>query len=237
MPNRDSKPLDEKERLAALAAWQILDTDAEQAFDELTQLASLSCNTPIALVSLVDESRQWFKSRVGLEAKETPRDLAFCAHTILSDQPMIVEDTWLDDRFRSNPLVTESPNIRFYAGAPLVDDEGHALGSLCVIDRQPRQLSSEQTKTLQLLSHQVIKLMELRRANHRLAATLERVACLAQMVPICSYCHAIREQDDDWQRLEEFFGVQTGIKFSHGICPPCMAKNYPDVIAGMPPTS
>jgi GAF domain-containing protein len=237
MPSRDSQPLNEQERLAALAAWQILDTDAEQAFDELTQLASRSCGTPIALVSLVAESRQWFKSRVGLDATETPRDMAFCAHTILNDQPMIVEDTWLDDRFRDSPLVTGPPNIRFYAGAPLVDDEGHALGSLCVIDRQPRKLTAEQTNTLQLLSHQVMRLMELRRANHRLAETLKRVACLAQLVPICSYCHAIREQPDDWQRLEEFFGVQTGIKFSHGICPPCMAKHYPDFIAGMPPTS
>src|SRR5690606_8996653 len=136
-------PLNEKERLAALAAWQILDTEPEQAFDDLAWLASQWCDTPIALVSLVDESRQWFKSRVGLTAQQTPRNIAFCAHAIHGSSTMVVADTLLDERFCDNPLVTSDPNIRFYAGAPLVDGDGYALGTLCVIDRKPREMKSE----------------------------------------------------------------------------------------------
>ena len=228
MPNHDPLPLQEQERLAALRAWQLLDTPAEQAFDDLTMLASQLCETPIALVSLVDESRQWFKSRVWLEATETPRSMAFCAHAICGTTTMIVEDTLLDPRFRRNPLVTGEPNIRFYAGAPLTDSQGHALGTLCVIDRQPRQLSAEQTVALERLSRHVIKLMELQRSNRRLSDCLERVALLADMVPICSHCHAVRTAGDHWQRLERYFQDVVGAKFSHGICPACVAQHYPE---------
>ena len=141
-------PANETKRLKALRRYQILDTSAEQAFDDFAFLASTICQTPIALMTLVDTDRQWFKARLGLDVTETPREQAFCAHTILGSEVMVVEDATRDVRFANNALVTGDPHIRFYAGAPLMDAEGNGLGSLCVIDRQPRSLSPEQTKAL-----------------------------------------------------------------------------------------
>lgn len=172
------KPANEQERQSALDLYSILDTSSEEAFDDLTQIASRVCRTPIALVSLVDKERQWFKSKVGIDATETPRRVAFCAHAILEPTSVLVVPDPRDDiRFADNPLVTSEPKIRFYAGAPLVDPDGHALGTLCVIDRQPRQLDNDQIETLRALARQVIGQMELRKKYfelRELAAGLER---------------------------------------------------------------
>lgn len=154
---------DELTRLTALDRYQILDTPAESAFDDLAHLAAFICQTPIALISFMDRDRQWFKSSVGLTVLEMPRSMTFCAHTILHDQPFIVPDTAADLRFVAHPFVVGEPNIRFYAGVPLITAEGMRLGTLCVLDSLPHQLGAEQITALQVLSRQVIAQLELRR--------------------------------------------------------------------------
>jgi GAF domain-containing protein len=157
------KPANESHRLAALERYAILDSEPEQSFDDLTLLASFVCKTPIALISLVDENRQWFKSRVGIDATETSRDIAFCSTAIMQSDVFIVNDALKDDRFRNNPLVVSDPHIRFYAGAPLINEDGYALGTLCVVDRTPRELTADQRESLQALSRLVLAQLEFRR--------------------------------------------------------------------------
>jgi GAF domain-containing protein len=158
------KPLKtEASRVAALHNYAILDTEPEQAFDELVLLASFICKTPIAMISLVDEDRQWFKSKVGVSISETPREIAFCATAIQQPDVFVVPDTLNDERFRNNPLVVSEPKVRFYAGAPLIDGEGNALGTICVIDRIPREFGPDQQAALKALSRLVLAQLEFRR--------------------------------------------------------------------------
>jgi diguanylate cyclase (GGDEF)-like protein len=166
-------PDTEERRLARLHGYGILDTDTEQAYDDLLMIAAGICGTAMGSVSLVDSDRQWFKAKLGLPVAQTSRDVAFCAHAILQPQQvMVVPDALEDDRFHDNPLVTGDPNIRFYAGAPLVGSDGEAVGTLCVMDSAPRQLNPAQIDAMARLSRQVVSLMELRRAYRELARHL-----------------------------------------------------------------
>ena len=168
-------PPAEDERLKALGRYEILDTDPEQGFDEITLLASRICGTPIAVISLSDENRQWFKSKVGIIERETSRDLSFCAYGMLQTEGFVIEDAQLDERFAANPLVTGHLGIRFYAGTPLMASDGHALGMLCVMDRVPRGLNPEQKEGLQALGRQVVIQLELRRSLIELKQNVARL--------------------------------------------------------------
>jgi diguanylate cyclase (GGDEF)-like protein len=173
-------PDNESERLAALESFNILDTPAEREYDDIVLLASQICNTPIAVISLIDEDRQWFKARIGLDDEETPRDQAFCAHAILEPRKtMIVTDTTADDRFSDNPLVTSDPSIRFYAGTPLRTHDDMALGTLCVIDRRPRELNDAQIAALEALGRQLSLRLELRRTTEMLRKANEALENLS----------------------------------------------------------
>jgi GAF domain-containing protein len=221
------QPDNETQRLEALRRYQILDTAPERAFDDFAILASMICKTPIALMSLVDSDRQWFKARLGMSAPETPREHAFCSYTILGDEFLIVEDAQRDERFAENPLVTGAPHIRFYAGAPLIDGEGRALGSLCVIDTIPRQLTAEQENALRALTRQVIAQLELRRAASDLAKALSDLRTLRGLLPVCSHCKGIRNDAGYWQSVEEYMRANTEVELSHGICPSCLEEHHP----------
>jgi two-component system cell cycle sensor histidine kinase/response regulator CckA len=183
------KPNDEPGRLKALQQYDLLDTLPEQSFDDLTTLAAQICGVPVSLISLVDEKRQWFKSKVGLSVNETPRDVSFCGHAILQRDVFMVPDAARDDRFATNPLVTGDPKIRFYASAPLVTAEGHALGTLCVLDRTPRQLNTAQQEALQILSRQVMAQLELRRQARELIESETRLFKVFRNCPVGMAIH------------------------------------------------
>jgi anti-sigma regulatory factor (Ser/Thr protein kinase) len=199
----------EAKRLAALRRYAILDTQPERAFDDLTLLASQICGTPMALITLVDAERQWFKARIGMTARQTSRAVSFCAHAIQQRELFVIPDASVDARFRDNPQVTEDPKIRFYAGAPLITPDGHALGTLCVADSIPRQLTEDQKQALAALRRQVEAQLELRRnlmtlermlaerdlaeaeqkrLYDELTAAHDNVRKLSGMMPLCSTC-------------------------------------------------
>jgi len=162
-------PENEQGRRDALRRYAILDTAPEAAFDRVAELAASICAAPIALVSLIDSDRQWLKSKVGLTLSDTPRDVAFCAHAIVERDLFVVSDAAADERFATNPLVTAPPKIRFYAGAPLITPDGFAVGTLCVLDHVPRQLSDQQQQALRVLSSQLVAQLELRKTKDDLS--------------------------------------------------------------------
>lgn len=193
---RPARPLDETARQAALDACRILDTPPEAAFDDLVSLAAVVCDVPMAVVSLVDRERQWFKARIGIEDRQTSRDLSFCAHAILQpERTMVVPDTHEDERFRDHPLVLGAPGLRFYAGAPLRAAGGEALGTVCVLDERPRQLTEAQQAALEALSRQAARLMDLHRVSAALRMQLDERAWYEQQ--LLHYQHELELQNAD----------------------------------------
>ncbi len=158
-------PDDEPARLNELHRYNILDTPPEEAFDHITSLATRICETPIAMINLIDSDRQWFKSKIGIEISEMARDVCFCPHAILKPGPFIIEDASKDARFADDPVVTSHPYIRFFAAAPLMTPEGHPVGTLSVMDHKPKNLGREQTEALRFLARQVVGLLEMRRKH------------------------------------------------------------------------
>jgi GAF domain-containing protein len=216
----------EAARLAALRQYDILDTPPEAPFDDLARVAALVCGTPIALISLIDSTRQWFKARVGVDATETPRSIAFCDHAIRSpDSVMVVPDATADDRFKNNPLVTGDTHIRFYAGAPLVTPKGQSVGTLCAIDRAPRGLTPEQADALGVLARQVVAQLELRRGlvelarhNAGLRETLDKGRLPAGcVVTLCAWTRALQVGQGPWVSVEQFIRETVGLPVVHGI--------------------
>jgi GAF domain-containing protein len=175
-----ANPDNEKRRLKVLWQYEVLDTVPEALFDDLTELAAGICEAPIALISLVDEKRQWFKSRFGTTIKETSRDISLCSHAIQQTDLFIIPDATKDERFAQNPLVTSDPKIRFYAGAPLITPDGYAIGTLCVIDKVPRELRPEQKQALRILARHVVSQLELRRRSMEARATQSPITSGAQ---------------------------------------------------------
>ena len=205
-------PEGEAARLAALRRYRILDTDPERAFDDLARLASHICGTPIALITLVDADRQWFKSRIGLSLDETSRAVSFCSDAIQNSGLYIVPDARAHERLRHNPLVTGDPHIRFYAGAPLITPEGHALGTLCVVDRVPRTLTPEQIDALEALRRQVQSQLELRRNLYELEQALaERDRAEAEQTALIG---ELRASHEDVRRLSGLMPFCSTCQFS-----------------------
>jgi len=235
-------PANETLRLRSLQEYRILDTDPEDAYDDLVKLAAYICGTPISTVTLVDAERQWFKARVGFTHNGDPRDQSICAHAIMDDELFIVPDTTLDPRFRDFAAVLHGPKIRFYAGAQLRDRDGFNIGTLCVIDNQARELTSEQKDALTILSRQVMAQMELKRNLHdlkmslierdiveeaksqlieELERALEQVNTLTGLLPICAWCKKVRDDNGYWDEVENYVAEHSTATFSHGICPEC----------------
>ena len=219
----------EAARLDALHRLEVLDTEPEPAFDDLARVAALICRTPVALVSLIDDTRQWFKARIGIDAHQTPRSVAFCDHAIRSPQEvMIVPDAAEDVRFRDNPLVTGEPNIRFYAGAPLVTGDGFPIGTLCTIDQRPRTLTAEQTDALAVLARQVVTQLELRRAN----AALQELHDEARLPPecavtMCAWTNTLRVGGGPWVSVERFLREKVSVDVGHGISDEALRRLVP----------
>jgi len=219
----------ERERLEALRQYRILDTSPERGFDDITYLASALCATPIAVVTFIDKDRQWFKSRIGLTVPQTARSISICAYTILQHSIMVVPDLTSDQRFADNPMVTGTPDLRFYAGVPVFSRHGFPLGTVAVMDRTTRTLTVGQEESLRAISRLASSMLELRRVNGELIAAQDAMNLYSEILPVCSSCRKVKSEDGEWVILEHY--VKDHLHdTSQGICPDCANRLYPDYI-------
>lgn len=210
-------PLDEQERLDELRKYGILDTEPEDVFEDMVKLANYICQTPISAISLVDEHRQWFKAIAGLSAKETSRDVAFCAHAILQDETMIVSDALQDERFHDNPLVIGGPNIRFYAGVPLTTPDGYHLGTLCVIDSKPRELSNEQLKALSTLTDSIMAHLNLRMSHKNIRHYVDELQLAGSIFASASEAMIVTDPYNNIITVNPAFSEITGYSLEEAV--------------------
>lgn len=222
-------PANEKKRLEALRLYQALDATPDQAFQDIAAIAAQIANAPVALISLVGKTHERYEANIGFTGNGVPRQESFCTHTILGTEALVVEDATADARFAQNPHVTKAGGVRFYAGAPIVDREGHGLGSVCVVDTKPRQLAPDKVDVLMRLARTAMRLLEQRRLSTKLAEALEEVKTVQGLLCICSHCKDIRVSDDYWSRVDEYFSTHTDALFSHGLCPVCFEREYPEI--------
>ena len=223
-------PENEAERINALNEYRILGTSPEQSYDDITKIAATVCSAPIALMSLVDVDRQWFKSKVGVDIQETPRDWSFCAHAIHSSDPLIVPDATMDSRFIDNPLVCGDPRIRLYAGFPLENSASLRVGTLCVIDRRPRYLTDRECDVMKALARQVVAFLELRKKSINLIESFCTHSGGNRMISTCSYCRKAQDQNGEWMHLDKYLSQRSSLKFTHGICDSCIEQHFPEVL-------
>lgn len=202
-------PFNENDRLQDLYSYDIIDTASESDFDDLVELASQICECPVSLITLIDKNHQWFKAKKGIEGRSTSRDAAFCSHAILQDDVMVVENALEDERFFDNPFVINDPNIRFYAGAPIVSPGGQKLGTICILDNQPRTLTPEQVRALKLLSNQVTKLLEIKSKNIQIRERAKEIIALKSK--------AIKTFLQETETLKEKIGVELHEDFAQSI--------------------
>jgi GAF domain-containing protein len=214
----------EPRRLAALKEYHVLDAAAEKSYEGITELAAFICNVPLSLICLKSDPLQVFKSKAVLGKNGAASCKSFCSQTISSTVPLIVHDARKDKRFANCKLVTRPPGIRFYAGFPLLDSKGAAIGTLCVMDQRLRRLTTTQRRVMQALARKVVVLIELRRVSAHLANALEQVKTLRGLIPICAWCKRIRDDDGYWNQVEAYFHAHADADFTHSICPNCLKK-------------
>jgi GAF domain-containing protein len=217
------------ERRAALEAYDIVDGPPEQAWDDIVGMAARICGRPMAFLSFVDGGRQWFKAGVGMELESNPPSDAVCAVTIHGSDPLVVPDLSRDPRFRDHAQVRRDDGVRFYAGFPVVTPDGHAIGTLCVMDREPGELTPSQLSGMESLARVTLRELELRKTSRELAESLRRAAVLEEVVPLCPTCRRVREDDEYREALSMYIARNTGSLMSHGICPECAEREFSDL--------
>lgn len=223
-----TKPKHQAKRLQAIEEFHFLNTELEKSYDDVTALALQIYGAPIAVLTLADDERQWVKSRVALSDNHAPRAFASWAGSILKQETAVVPDAFRHDQFAEHRFVTGAPYFRFYAGVQLRDSTGMTFGSLCVIDRKPRQISDLQKGSLEALARVVTQNLKHRRLLQALVDDLENEKTLQGMLQICAYCKVIRDGSGDWRDVETYISERSDIEFSHGVCPSCMERQSND---------